>query len=443
MAEETRASSSEKETKENVNAEIQTNFDVATATTRAPLAPPDGGTKAWLAVVAACLSFLIAWGPSTGFGAFQEYYIDQLFSDYSAFAISWIGTVNAFFLISTGVLAGPLFDRGYLIHLMALGHFMVVFGMMMLSLADKFYQVLLAFGFCVGIGSGLLYVPAIALVNTTFSTKRALAMGIVTCGASIGGVIFPIVFIRLQPSIGYPWTIRVLAFLQFGCSCIAMPILLCVPRPPRPTTPRRIIHWQAMKEGTFSAYCVANFLIFMAYFVPLFYVPYFASNILKTNKNLGFYVLAALNGASAVGRLGSAIVAQKLGAPNILLFSVVASGILIFGWTGVNDLGGFVTFAVLFGLFSGILISSNPVVIAHPVISPTPDVIGTRLGMQWFATSLGVLIGAPIAGAIGAAETRKAFVNLAIYSGAVMVTGCAALLVPLRAIWKHNKTKVY
>lgn len=188
MAEEPQisASTQEHENKQKVEAEPETESDIATAAPTAPPTPPDGGTKAWLAVFAACLSFLIAWGPSTGFGAFQEYYIDQLLSNHSAFDISWIGTVNAFFLISTGVLAGPLFDRGYLLHLMALGHFMVALGMMMLSLADKFYQVMLSFGFCVGIGSGLLYVPAIALINTTFTTKRALAMGIVTCGASIG-----------------------------------------------------------------------------------------------------------------------------------------------------------------------------------------------------------------------------------------------------------------
>lgn len=256
-----------------------------------------------------------------------------------------------------------------------------------------------------------------------------------------GGVVFPIVFIRLQPRIGYPWTVRVLAFLQIACSCVAMPVLLSLPRPPKPAAPRSIIHWYAFKELTFNTYCVANFLVFMAYFVPLFYIPYFAADVLHTNRDFGFYVLAALNGASAFGRLGSALVAQKLGAPNILLFSVVTSTILLFGWTGVNDVGGFVVFAVLFGLVSGILISSNPVNIAHPVISPTPGVIGTRLGMQWFATSLGVLIGAPIAGAIGADETRKAFVHLAVYSGVVMAVGCAFLLVPLRAIWKYNKTK--
>jgi MFS family permease len=151
----------------------------------APL-PPNGGTIAWLFVFAAFLLFFVTWGPSAGVGAFQEYYQRSLLSHYSPSTISWIGTVNATFLISTGVLAGPLFDRGYVRHLMLLGSFMVVFGQMMLSLSTEYYQILLSQGFCVGIGAGLIYVPAIAMVNVKFTTRRAIAMGLVTSGASLG-----------------------------------------------------------------------------------------------------------------------------------------------------------------------------------------------------------------------------------------------------------------
>ena len=154
--------------------------------TSSPPAPPNGGTVAWLFVLAAFLLFLISWGPATGIGAFQDYYQRHLLADYSPSAISWIGTVNATFLISTGVLTGPLFDRGYVRPLMLLGATMVVFGQMMLSLSTRYYQVMLSQGFCIGIGAGLIYVPAIAMVNTSFTTKRAIAMGLVTSGASLG-----------------------------------------------------------------------------------------------------------------------------------------------------------------------------------------------------------------------------------------------------------------
>lgn len=148
--------------------------------------PPDGGVVAWLLVFAAFLLFVITWGPSTSAGAFQDFYQRDLLSEYSPSAISWIGTVSATFLISVGVLTGPLFDRGYVRHIMVLGSFMVVFGQMMLSLSTKYYQVMLSQGFCVGIGAGLIYVPAIAMVNAQFTTKRAVAMGLTTSGASLG-----------------------------------------------------------------------------------------------------------------------------------------------------------------------------------------------------------------------------------------------------------------
>lgn len=69
---------------------------------------------------------------------------------------------------------------------MVLGMIMATFGMMMLSLSTKYYQILLSQGFCFGIGAGLIYVPALAFVNVNFVKKRALAIGIVTGGASVG-----------------------------------------------------------------------------------------------------------------------------------------------------------------------------------------------------------------------------------------------------------------
>lgn len=63
---------------------------------------------------------------------------------------------------------------------------MVIFGQMMLSLSTKYYQVMLSQGVCVGTGAGLIYVPAIAMVSTQFTTKRAIAIGLITSGASLG-----------------------------------------------------------------------------------------------------------------------------------------------------------------------------------------------------------------------------------------------------------------
>lgn len=66
------------------------------------------------------------------------------------------------------------------------GSFFVVFGIMMLSLATKYWHVFLAQGICMGLGAGLLYIPSLALVGIWFSRRRSLAMGIVTSGIAVG-----------------------------------------------------------------------------------------------------------------------------------------------------------------------------------------------------------------------------------------------------------------
>lgn len=57
---------------------------------------------------------------------------------------------------------------------------------MMLSLAREYYQILLAQGVCVGIGSAILYVPSISLVASRFQQRRPLAMFIATTGTAFG-----------------------------------------------------------------------------------------------------------------------------------------------------------------------------------------------------------------------------------------------------------------
>ena len=81
---------------------------------------------------------------------------------------------------------GPLYDVGYYRILVVLGSALMVFSVMMLSLATKYYQVFLAQGVGLGLGSGMLFIPTLALVGASFSTYRALAMGVVTSGIAVG-----------------------------------------------------------------------------------------------------------------------------------------------------------------------------------------------------------------------------------------------------------------
>lgn len=85
-----------------------------------------------------------------------------------------------------GVVTGPIFDRGYIRELLITGTVVTVLGVMMLSLAREYYQILLAQGLCVGIGSAILYVPSISLVASRFQRYRPLAVFVATSGTAVG-----------------------------------------------------------------------------------------------------------------------------------------------------------------------------------------------------------------------------------------------------------------
>ena len=92
-------------------------------------------------------------------------------------------------VLLVGACTGPIFDRGYLRLLLLIGSFGVVFGFMMLSLCKEFWQAMLAQGFCIGLGGGMLFVPSVAILPTYFSTKIGLAIGLAAAGSSMGGKI--------------------------------------------------------------------------------------------------------------------------------------------------------------------------------------------------------------------------------------------------------------
>jgi MFS family permease len=64
------------------------------------------------------------------FGVYQTYYQSSLLADHTASEISWIGTFQAFLLVSLSLVAGPIFDRGHFRILLIVGTFLTVFGIM-------------------------------------------------------------------------------------------------------------------------------------------------------------------------------------------------------------------------------------------------------------------------------------------------------------------------
>lgn len=234
---------------------------------------------------------------------YDRYYESGELFQVSSSNISWIGSLQSFLLLFIGALTGPIYDAGYFRALLLTGSFLVVFGHMMLSLCTEYWQAMLAQAVVVGLGAGCLFVPSVAILSTYFSTKIATSMGLAASGSSLGGVIYPIMFYKLQPQIGFAWTTRVIGFVALATLAIPCTVMKMRVKPP---AKRSLWDWSALREPAYVIYVLGAFVAFMGLYVIFFYISYYALSQHIAGENLAFYLLPILNAFSVFGRVSFA-----------------------------------------------------------------------------------------------------------------------------------------
>jgi MFS family permease len=147
-------------------------------------------------------------------------------------------------------------------YILLAGGFFHVFGLMMASLSTKYYQLILAQGVCSPLGCSMIFYPCMSATSTWFFKRRALALGIVASGSSIGGVILPIMVQRLIPDVGFPWTMRICAFIILGLTAITQfTVKSRIPPMARPVRVKDFV--DPWKEVPFALLSLGSFLTFL------------------------------------------------------------------------------------------------------------------------------------------------------------------------------------
>lgn len=107
----------------------------------------------------------------------------------TASALAWITTLQIFLLFMFGPPVGKLIDVYGCRKVVAPFSVLAVFAVCMLSLCTEYWQVILAQGVAFGLGAAGLSLPAMATATQWFSSKKGLAVGIVSAGSSLGGCV--------------------------------------------------------------------------------------------------------------------------------------------------------------------------------------------------------------------------------------------------------------
>ncbi|KAI0513011.1 monocarboxylate permease [Xylaria bambusicola] len=384
--------------------------------------PPNGGLVAWLQVAAAFAVQFNTWGFVSSFGTFQTYYESgELFKASSA-RISWIGCTQNLLILLLGLIAGPVYDRGYLRQLLCVGSFIAVSSFIALSFSKRYYQVFLSQGVGLGLGSGLLFAPTMSLVSTYFSTRAGLALGIASSGSPIGGIVYPIMLSGLIPRIGFPWAVRAMGFIALGIFLLPLAVMRIRVRAPKP---RAVVDWSAFRDTPYMFFLFGVFLSLITLPIVSFYISFYPLNRGFTNRNLAFHMVAIHNVGSFCGRILPNALSDHIGVFNTLAPSALLLGVAMISFIRMFNAAGIITGSLVTGFFGGVVVALPPV--CFGVLTENKSLIGTRIGMGFAMAGLGLMASGPAAGAIlRAPRNRLDWTGVWVYGGSV---ACASGLV--------------
>ncbi|PLB55088.1 monocarboxylate permease-like protein [Aspergillus steynii IBT 23096] len=395
--------------------------------------PQEGSPKAWLTVAGSAAALFASFGWVNCIGVFQAQYEAHQLREYSSSKISWIPSMEFFFMMFPSALTGKLFDNYGPRVPIAMGTLVHTFGLMMASISREYYQFMLSQSVCSGLGCALIFTPAMAAPYTWFRRRKAIASGLTVAGSSIGGVVFPLMVQHLIPRVGFGWTMRICAFLVLAMLIFATWTVSS--RMEHRPKPMKIVDYvKPLAELDFCILCAACFFLYWGMFVPFNYISVVAMRH-GMSQSLALSLIPILNGASFLGRTVPNYLADRCGAFNVMIVMTLFTTIIVLAlWLPAGGNVAFLTFTALFGVGSGATVGLGPVLIA--ILSPIKEV-GLRMGTTLAIGAIGGLTSPPIAGAIAAQEEGD-FTDACVFSGVSYFSAlvCFLLLRVRRGGWR-------
>ena len=147
-------------------------------------------------------------------GTYQSYLSTHQLKDQTEQAIGWIFGIYAFLSFFCGIQIGPVFDAKGPRWLVLSGSFLMMLTYLLLGICTQYWHFLIVFGILGGLGTSLIFSPAVAAVGHFFLRKRGQMTGLATVGGSLGGIVYPLILQALFPKIGFAWSTRVIALIN-------------------------------------------------------------------------------------------------------------------------------------------------------------------------------------------------------------------------------------
>ncbi|KAM3422425.1 hypothetical protein BST61_g2776 [Cercospora zeina] len=417
--------------------------------------------KAYVCLLAGFCLMFNSWGLVNAFGTYASFYMNFLMRGEDLLLFNLIGGTQSFVVLGLSGIVGRFLDAGYTRHLILIGTILVSLGSFTLAFVNgdggvdhgNLALTWLTQGFISGLGMACFFVSSSQVVATWFKKKKGFAIGIVASGASIAGLVYPMMTKFLIDSAGFNAAARWVSLVVLLTSCLA---LVCANPNPKHIIrkPDDWMRWKvfvdsnAFRNKSYASFVASIAFLFLGFYAIFFNLEEWAfSNGIGYRRSPGsvglnadlpaktpdgkietFWLLAIMNACSTIGRLSSSYFCDLFGALNVHCFvTLVASFLTLILWSLASGFPSALVFVVTFGAFSGAVIGLPPASVAY-ILGNTPEAqakLGQWTGMMYTCAAIPSLVGPVIAGHM---ITRySTYITVQMWSGICLLLSATSM----------------
>ncbi len=290
------------------------------------------------------------------------------------------------------LLIGRVVDRWGIVPVLIAASCALAIGFTGSALAQSLLVFSVFHGVFVGLGSAACFGPLIADVSHWFNKRRGIAVASAACGNYFAGTLWPIILKSPLETIGW----RPVFFgIAIACLVIMVPLSLFLRRRPVEHTVAGGINAVALKPTNLSPQMLQGLLIVaglgccLAMSMPQVHIVAYCAD-LGYGPVAGAQMLSVMLAGGVVSRLGSGLLADRIGGIKTLLLGSVLQCLALFLYIPFDGLASLYIVSLVFGLAQGGIVPCYAIIVREYL--PAHEA-GKRVGLVVMATVWGMAIG--------------------------------------------------
>ena len=366
------------------------------------ISPPNGGWG-WVITFASFFINVVLVGMHNSYGVLLVSLLDAFQQSLAATAL--VGSISVAFVLLSAPLSGFLANKLGCRTVAMTGSILAASSLFASTFTPNLSVLYVTYGLGFGVGTSFCYIQGAVMVTRYFTTRKALASGIILAGSSIGALLIVPIYESLQDCLGWKTALRIIAGFALTtliCSATFRPLskpgaIPLAKRVESSNTDKVINNFQLWKNKAFLVWCLAVGLNKLGYFVPWVHIVKMAEDIGFTRAD-GSKLILYMGIASTISRLAAGKIADVPWINNqyVAQISTAGMGAANIYYVFARNSTGILVYAVSYGLLDG------GIEILLPIL--TLELVGAQgMSVAWgliLAVTAISAVGPPVVGAI-------------------------------------------